>query len=61
MLLLFFFVLVNVIHSSEFRKLKLVYSASSNGWKPEAFHRGVDKKGPCIVVAKTKGGAVVGG
>lgn len=45
----------------EFRNLKLAYSASSMGWRPEAFHKGVDKKGPCIIVGKTRGGAVVGG
>eukprot|EP00752_Nemacystus_decipiens_P009521 g8510.t1 len=45
----------------EFRKLKLVYDARRNGWKPAAFHKGVDFKGPGLVVAKTKGGAVVGG
>lgn len=45
----------------EFRKLKLVYDAKRNGWNPAAFHKGVDFKGPGLVVAKTKGGAVVGG
>ncbi|CAB1098757.1 unnamed protein product [Ectocarpus sp. CCAP 1310/34] len=45
----------------EFRKLKLVYDAKRNGWKPAAFHKGVDFKGPALVVGKTKGGAVVGG
>ncbi|CAN0334956.1 unnamed protein product, partial [Ectocarpus fasciculatus] len=45
----------------EFRKLKLVYDSKRNGWKPAAFHKGVDFKGPGLVVGKTKGGAVVGG
>lgn len=46
---------------TETRKLKLAYDAKRSGWKPEAFHKGVDFKGPGVVVAKTKGGAVVGG
>eukprot|EP00904_Undaria_pinnatifida_P007042 jgi/Undpi1/3468/HiC_scaffold_16.g06840.m1 len=45
----------------EFRNIKLVYDSKRNGWKPSAFHKGVDFKGPGIVIAKTKGGAVVGG
>ncbi|CAN0061715.1 unnamed protein product [Ascophyllum nodosum] len=45
----------------ESRKLKLAFDAKRNGWKAAAFHKGVDFKGPGIVVAKTKGGAVVGG
>lgn len=45
----------------ETRKLKCVYDASKNGWRASAFHRGVDKMGPGVILAKTKGGAVVGG
>ncbi|KAG5177031.1 hypothetical protein JKP88DRAFT_88709 [Tribonema minus] len=45
----------------EKRKLKCVYDAARDGWRPAAFHRGVDKKGPGVVLARTAGGAVVGG
>ena len=48
-------------YSQESRKLKLAFDAKRNGWKAAAFHKGVDFKGPGIVVAKTKGGAVAGG
>lgn len=45
----------------EKRALKVTYDARKDGWTPRAFHRGVDFKGPSVVVAKTKGGAIVGG
>ena len=47
----------------EFLQLKEVYSSSNPlaGFRPEAFHAGVDRKGPCIVIARTQGGAVCGG
>jgi len=45
----------------ESRNLKLVYDAKRNGWKANAFHKAVDKKGPGVIFAKTAGGAVIGG
>lgn len=45
----------------ERRKLKLVYDANRNGWKPTSFHNAVDKKGPSLVVLTTTSGQVVGG
>ncbi|CAM9233130.1 unnamed protein product [Chrysoparadoxa australica] len=45
----------------ETRPLKQVYDASRQGWKAAAFHKAVDKKGPGVIVAKTKSGALVGG
>ncbi|CAM9194692.1 unnamed protein product [Phaeothamnion confervicola] len=45
----------------EKRQLKLVYDSKSNGFSAAAFHRGVDKKGPAVIFARTKGGAVCGG
>lgn len=45
----------------EYLKLRLAYDASRDGWSAEAFHRGVDQLGPCIVVCVTQGGALCGG
>jgi hypothetical protein len=45
----------------EERSLRLAYSASSHGWRPEAFHAKVDRNGPSLVVCTTAGGQVVGG
>lgn len=44
----------------ETRPLQLVYDAAKDGWSPAAFHAGVDGTGPCILCARTKGGAVCG-
>ena len=45
----------------EFLKLRKAYDSSRDGWSAEKWHSKVDKTGPCIVVAKTKGGALCGG
>jgi hypothetical protein len=45
----------------ETRALKCVYDSNKDGWTPAAFHKGVDKKGPGVILARTKSGAVVGG
>ena len=45
----------------EFRPIKLVYSASRDGWKAAEFHRKVDAKGPAVVLARTVSGGVIGG
>lgn len=45
----------------ETRSLQLVYNANRNGWNPNAFHKAVDKKGPSLVVCKTREGLVCGG
>ena len=43
------------------RDLALAYRGSRDGWSALAFHRAVDKKGPCVVAARTRGGARFGG
>ena len=45
----------------EFRKLKLTYSASRDGWNPTTFHKKVDKLGGGLVVCTTQDGLVCGG
>mmetsp|Transcript_45187 Transcript_45187/g.141592 ORF Transcript_45187/g.141592 Transcript_45187/m.141592 type:complete len:189 (-) Transcript_45187:298-864(-) len=47
--------------SMEKRKLKVVYDARRDGWRPEAYHGKVDGTGPAVVYAKTRGGAIIGG
>lgn len=44
----------------ERRPLVLAYSANRDGWKASTFHAMVDKRGPAVVVARTKTG-VFGG
>ena len=41
--------------------LELAYDADRDGWSAEAFHAKVDTRGAALVVARTAGGAVVGG
>jgi len=41
--------------------LRLAYDSQRHGWSAAAWHSKVDKLGPCIVVAKTAGGALCGG
>ncbi|KAL4431655.1 hypothetical protein ABPG77_001497 [Micractinium sp. CCAP 211/92] len=41
--------------------LALAYDAQRDGWSAEAFHSGVDGRGPALVVALTAGGALIGG
>lgn len=41
--------------------LRLAYSAEEDGWTPQAFHAAVDGYGPAVVLARTKGGALIGG
>lgn len=45
----------------ESRLLRLVYSANSHGWRPDAFHAKVDRGGPSLVVCTTTSGQVFGG
>ena len=45
----------------EFLPLRLAYDASTHGWSARSWHSKVDKTGPCVVVAQTKGGAYCGG
>ena len=45
----------------EYRPLKCLYDASKDGWKAEAFHSKVDKKGPCVVLARSTRDGVFGG
>uniref|UniRef100_A0A061R4X3 TLDc domain-containing protein n=1 Tax=Tetraselmis sp. GSL018 TaxID=582737 RepID=A0A061R4X3_9CHLO len=45
----------------EHKPLLLCYSANECGWSPDAFHSCVDSMGAAVVVAKTEGGAVIGG
>jgi len=45
----------------EFLSLRLAYDSSKHGWGASNWHAKVDRTGPCLVVAKTKGGAFCGG
>eukprot|EP00316_Scyphosphaera_apsteinii_P024683 CAMPEP_0119331468 /NCGR_PEP_ID=MMETSP1333-20130426/80679_1 /TAXON_ID=418940 /ORGANISM="Scyphosphaera apsteinii, Strain RCC1455" /LENGTH=331 /DNA_ID=CAMNT_0007341081 /DNA_START=128 /DNA_END=1123 /DNA_ORIENTATION=- len=45
----------------EFLRLRLAYDSDRDGWSAAAWHSKVDKCGPCMVVAKTIGGAYCGG
>ena len=45
----------------EFLQLRKAYDAQRDGWSATAFHRKVDKTGPCIVLAKTQGALGAGG
>jgi TLD len=41
--------------------LSCVYRATSDGWSAIDFHRAVDEKGSCLVVALTRSGQLIGG
>lgn len=43
------------------KELARVYRATSDGWSAIDFHRGVDEKGSCLVVALTRSGQLIGG
>ena len=43
----------------ESRALRCAYDANVDGWSASAFHAGVDKQGPGIVLARTAGGLAV--
>lgn len=45
----------------EYLPLRLAYDSGKHGWTAKAWHKQVDKTGPCLIVAKTKGGAYCGG
>jgi len=45
----------------ERRPLVLAYSAKRDSFKASAFHEKVDKKGPAVVLCKTKTGGIFGG
>eukprot|EP00877_Chromochloris_zofingiensis_P009355 jgi/Chrzof1/4673/Cz14g22100.t1 len=45
----------------ETETLRLAYSATEDGWNPQAFHERVDGYGAAIVLARTQGGALIGG
>jgi len=45
----------------EFLPLRLAYDSSKHGWGASKWHDKVDRTGPCLVVAKTEGGAYCGG
>jgi hypothetical protein len=49
------------VFNTETRKLTCAYDANRNGWSADAFHKRLDKKGPAVLLAKSKGGAVFGG
>ena len=42
------------------RELELAYDAARDGWSAEAFHRGCDGRGACVVYAKTEDGEEIG-
>ncbi|EGB02723.1 hypothetical protein AURANDRAFT_68622, partial [Aureococcus anophagefferens] len=42
------------------RALELAYDAERDGWSAEAFHRGCDGRGACVVYAKTEDGEEIG-
>lgn len=41
--------------------LRCAYDANKHGWTASAFHERVNTFGAAVVVAKTEGGAVIGG
>jgi hypothetical protein len=43
------------------KELARVYRATSDGWSAIDFHRAVDEKGSCLVVALTRSGQLIGG
>lgn len=45
----------------ETRNVACVYDANKHGWDAYKFHAKVDKKGPSIVVCKTRSGKICGG
>eukprot|EP00955_Chlamydomonas_euryale_P051879 354988-Chlamydomonas_euryale.AAC.21 len=45
----------------ETEDLRMAYSATEDGWTPGAFHSAVDGYGATIVLARTSGGALIGG
>jgi hypothetical protein len=45
----------------QFRPLTLAYSGNRDGWTAKAFHEKLDKRGPAVVLCRTKAGAIVGG
>eukprot|EP00878_Enallax_costatus_P019515 GHUV01020589.1.p1 GENE.GHUV01020589.1~~GHUV01020589.1.p1 ORF type:complete len:228 (+),score=51.35 GHUV01020589.1:1454-2137(+) len=45
----------------ESEALRCAYSATEDGWNPIIFHERVDGYGAALVVARTQGGAVIGG
>lgn len=45
----------------EAEPLRLAYSATEDGWTPEAFHSKVDGYGSAVVLARSEGGALFGG
>ena len=45
----------------EFLPLRLAYDSQRDGWTASKWHAKVDCTGPCMVVAKTAGGAFCGG
>lgn len=45
----------------ETRPLVLAYSAERDGWKASIFHSKVDRRGPGVVLCRTKSGGVLGG
>ena len=45
----------------EFLPLRLAYDSGEHGWTAPNWHQQVDCKGPCLVLAKTVGGALCGG
>ena len=45
----------------ETRPLVLAYDANRDGWRADAFHSKVDRKGPCVVLCRTKSGGLFGG
>ena len=42
-------------------RFERIYSASSDGWGSEDFHRCCDRKGPTLVVVRTTEDFIVGG
>ncbi|KAL6765096.1 hypothetical protein V8C86DRAFT_2461198 [Haematococcus lacustris] len=47
--------------SLESEPLRLAYCAETDGWRPDAFHAAVSGYGPCLIWARTAGGAMCGG
>lgn len=45
----------------EYRPLQLVFDANRDGYIAQTFHKKVDKKGPAVVLARSKSGGIFGG
>jgi hypothetical protein len=45
----------------EYRALELAFDANRDGWNAKSFHEKLDKRGPAVVLCKSKSGGIFGG